>query len=89
MNIEQLEQYQWFLARYITGGRNRELLFSWLSEQHIVPWTPLAGVDQYRPAPGHTGTGPRRHSTDAAPGAGEDSAFRLDHPLRHGPEAGG
>lgn len=41
MNIEQLEQYQWFLARYITGGRNRELLFSWLSEQHIVPWTPL------------------------------------------------
>ncbi|ASO40418.1 TPA: transcription termination factor NusG [Salmonella enterica] len=41
MNIEQLAQYQWFLARYITGGRNRELLFSWLSEQHIVPWTPL------------------------------------------------
>ncbi|EAQ3782920.1 transcription termination factor NusG [Salmonella enterica] len=41
MNIEQLEQYQWFLARYITGGRNRELLFDWLSEQHIVPWTPL------------------------------------------------
>ncbi|EDW6064596.1 transcription termination factor NusG [Salmonella enterica subsp. enterica serovar Oslo] len=41
MNIEQLEQYQWFLARHITGGRNRELLFNWLSEQHIVPWTPL------------------------------------------------
>lgn len=41
MNIEQLEQYQWFLARYITGGRNRELLFDWLSEHHIIPWTPL------------------------------------------------
>ncbi|EBP5218712.1 transcription termination factor NusG, partial [Salmonella enterica] len=24
MNIEQLEHYQWFLAQYITGGRNRE-----------------------------------------------------------------
>ncbi|EBA5243000.1 transcription termination factor NusG, partial [Salmonella enterica] len=22
MNIEQLEHYQWFLAQYITGGRN-------------------------------------------------------------------
>ncbi|EBP9549420.1 transcription termination factor NusG, partial [Salmonella enterica] len=27
MNIEQLEHYQWFLAQYITGGRNREHLF--------------------------------------------------------------
>lgn len=26
MNIEQLEHYQWFLAQYITGGRNREHL---------------------------------------------------------------
>ncbi|ATQ05193.1 transcription termination factor NusG [Salmonella enterica] len=41
MNIEQLEHYQWFLAQYITGGRNREHLFSWLTEQRIIPWTPL------------------------------------------------
>ncbi|EGP1367588.1 transcription termination factor NusG [Salmonella enterica] len=41
MNIEQLEHYQWFLAQYITGGRNREHLFDWLSEQRIIPWTPL------------------------------------------------
>lgn len=40
MNIEQLEHYQWFLAQYITGGRNREHLFDWLSEQRIIPWTP-------------------------------------------------
>ncbi|EQA6857511.1 transcription termination/antitermination NusG family protein [Salmonella enterica subsp. enterica serovar Muenchen] len=41
MNIEQLEHYQWFLAQYITGGRNREHLFGWLTEQRITPWTPL------------------------------------------------
>lgn len=41
MNIEQVQHYQWFLAQYITGGRNREYLFDWLSSQHMVPWTPL------------------------------------------------
>ena len=41
MNIEQLQQYQWFLAQYISGGRNRENLFGWLAGQHMVPWTPL------------------------------------------------
>ncbi|EEM0584507.1 hypothetical protein H6052_003684 [Salmonella enterica] len=41
------------------------------------------------PAPVHTGTGPDRYGTDTASGTGKDSAFRLDHPLRHGPEAGG
>ncbi|EDV8901033.1 transcription termination factor NusG [Salmonella enterica] len=41
MNIEELQQYKWFLAQYITGGNNRERLFSWLAQQDIIPWTPL------------------------------------------------
>lgn len=41
MNIEQLHGQNWYLAQYITGGQNREKLFSWLSDLHITPWTPL------------------------------------------------
>jgi len=41
MNIAELNGQCWYLAQYITGGKNREHLFDWLSEQQIVPWTPL------------------------------------------------
>ncbi|WP_387691583.1 transcription termination factor NusG [Photorhabdus sp. RM71S] len=41
MKIEHLHNQQWYLAQYITGGKNREHLFDWLSNQHMVPWTPL------------------------------------------------
>lgn len=41
MDIEELNGQCWYLAQYITGGKNRERLFDWLSEQHITPWTPL------------------------------------------------
>ncbi|WP_370546719.1 transcription termination factor NusG (plasmid) [Edwardsiella tarda] len=41
MNIEELNGQSWYLAQYITGGKNRERLFDWLSEQQITPWTPL------------------------------------------------
>lgn len=41
MNIQDICNQQWYLALYITGGNNREKLFSWLSDQSIIPWTPL------------------------------------------------
>lgn len=41
MDIKELNGQSWYLAQYITGGKNREKLFGWLSEQHITPWTPL------------------------------------------------
>lgn len=41
MNIEHIYNQKWYLAQYITGGKNRENLFSWLGERHIIPWTPL------------------------------------------------
>ncbi|MHA7593578.1 transcription termination/antitermination NusG family protein [Yersinia ruckeri] len=41
MDIEELNGQSWYLAQYITGGKNREKLFGWLCEQHITPWTPL------------------------------------------------
>lgn len=41
MNIESLINRHWYLAQYITTGKKRESLFSWLSSQHVVPWTPL------------------------------------------------
>ncbi|EQA9382231.1 transcription termination/antitermination NusG family protein [Escherichia coli] len=41
MNISELHQRNWYLAQYIPAGKNREHLFSWLSEQHVLPWTPL------------------------------------------------
>lgn len=41
MNIQDICNQQWYLALYITGGRNRENLFDWLSDQNIIPWTPL------------------------------------------------
>lgn len=41
MDIEKVNGQSWYLAQYISRGKNRERLFSWLSEQHITPWTPL------------------------------------------------
>lgn len=41
MDIEELNGQRWYLAQYITGGKNRERLFDWLSDQNITPWTPL------------------------------------------------
>lgn len=41
MNIEHLNNRNWYLAQYNTAGKNRESLFSWLNEQNVVPWTPL------------------------------------------------
>ncbi|WP_413449706.1 transcription termination/antitermination NusG family protein [Erwinia sp. LJJL01] len=41
MNFEQINGQNWYLAQYITGGKNRERLFDWLSDQQITPWTPL------------------------------------------------
>lgn len=41
MNIEHLNNRKWYLARYNTTEKNRELLFSWLNEQNVIPWTPL------------------------------------------------
>lgn len=41
MNTEHLKNRNWYLARYNTAGKNRESLFSWLSEQNVTPWTPL------------------------------------------------
>lgn len=41
MDIEELNGQCWYLAQYITGGKNRERLFDWLSDQNITPWTPL------------------------------------------------
>lgn len=41
MNIEDIHNQQWYLAQYATGGKKREHLFDWLSDQHIAPWTPL------------------------------------------------
>lgn len=42
MNIEAICDQQWYLALYITGGRNRENLFDWLHDRRITPWTPLS-----------------------------------------------
>ncbi|EJF0242671.1 transcription termination factor NusG [Citrobacter koseri] len=39
--MQILNDRQWYLAQYITGGKNRENLFGWLHEQKITPWTPL------------------------------------------------
>lgn len=41
MNIQDISNQKWYLALYITGGRNRENLFDWLDDQNIIPWTPL------------------------------------------------
>ena len=41
MNIEQLNNRNWYLAQYNTAEKKRESLFSWLNEQNIIPWTPL------------------------------------------------
>ncbi|MEE7007578.1 transcription termination/antitermination NusG family protein, partial [Escherichia coli :H7] len=41
MNIEHLNNRNWYLAQYNTAGKNRESLFSWLNEQNVIPWTPL------------------------------------------------
>lgn len=31
----------WYLARFLDTRNNRETLFGWLEQLHIVPWTPL------------------------------------------------
>ncbi len=41
MDIEEFNGQSWYLAQYITGGKNRERLFEWLSVQSVTPWTPL------------------------------------------------
>lgn len=41
MDIEKPHGQNWYLAQYMTGGKNRENLFSWLSELDVTPWTPL------------------------------------------------
>lgn len=42
MNIETVCNQKWYLALYITGGKNRENLFDWLHDRRITPWTPLS-----------------------------------------------
>lgn len=39
--LNTLTGQQWYLARYNTTGKNREVLFGWLSDQFMTPWTPL------------------------------------------------
>ncbi|HIC1790567.1 TPA: transcription termination/antitermination NusG family protein [Escherichia coli] len=41
ITLKTLTGQQWYLARYNTTGKNRELLFGWLSDQFMTPWTPL------------------------------------------------
>ncbi len=41
MNIEEIYNQKWYLALYITGGKNREHLFDWLHDRKVIPWTPL------------------------------------------------
>ncbi|WP_219928052.1 hypothetical protein, partial [Salmonella enterica] len=52
------------------------------------PLRSLAGAHHDWPASGHAGTGRVREITHTASGTGEDCPCRLDHPLRHGSEAG-
>jgi len=42
MNIEAVRNQQWYLAIYISGGKNREKLFDWLHDRRVTPWTPLS-----------------------------------------------
>lgn len=42
MNIEAVSNQQWYLAIYISGGKNRENLFDWLHDRRVTPWTPLS-----------------------------------------------
>ncbi|MFI0489771.1 MAG: hypothetical protein ACH344_11005 [Yersinia sp. (in: enterobacteria)] len=42
MDIEELNGQSWYLAQYITGGKNREKLFGWLSEQQCSYTTQYA-----------------------------------------------
>ncbi|HDG1684012.1 TPA: transcription termination factor NusG [Kluyvera ascorbata] len=41
MNIQDICNQHWYLALYITGGRNREKLFDWLSDLDVTAWTPM------------------------------------------------
>lgn len=41
-NIDHITGRRWYLARYNTSGKNREMLFHWLGEMQVIPWTPLA-----------------------------------------------
>lgn len=41
MDLQNLHEQNWYLAQYITGGKNRENLFTWLTELNVTPWTPL------------------------------------------------
>lgn len=41
MNIEDICNRQWYLALYISGGKNRENLFDWLIDRRVIAWTPL------------------------------------------------
>lgn len=47
MKTETGNTLRWYLAQHITTGKQRQLLFAWLSEQHVTPWTPL--VTRYTP----------------------------------------
>lgn len=46
-NIDHITGRRWYLARYQTCGKNREMLFHWLGEMQVTPWTPLT-VQQVR-----------------------------------------
>ncbi|MFA9328729.1 transcription termination/antitermination NusG family protein [Escherichia coli] len=41
ITLNTLTGQQWYLARYNTTGKNREVLFGWLCDQFMTPWTPL------------------------------------------------
>lgn len=41
MDISQLLNQQWYLAQYLTTGKSREMLFDWLTDLSVTPWTPL------------------------------------------------
>ncbi|EJF5840415.1 transcription termination factor NusG, partial [Salmonella enterica] len=41
MKIDNITGRRWYLARHLTSGKNREMLFHWLSEMQVTPWTPL------------------------------------------------
>ncbi|EMC7604822.1 transcription termination factor NusG, partial [Salmonella enterica] len=37
MNTEHITGRRWYLARYNTSGKNREMLFHWLGELQVIP----------------------------------------------------
>ncbi|MGJ3289510.1 transcription termination/antitermination NusG family protein [Klebsiella sp. PL-2018] len=48
MSRETDRHLRWYLAQHITTGKQRQLLFAWLSEQRVTPWTPLVATSSPR-----------------------------------------